>query len=118
MSFEREENEFLRDDSSFDIKKKAQEDPKCQVQLDQKGNLIAIINPNGSPKYLQLNIDGQTYWTSGEMAAGFQDLENLFQSTIRPDMTVFPWEDCGPVSVLYNLVNKGKAPSLETILGE
>ena len=56
------------------------------IKIDEEE--IKSVDEEGKPKYLQVTVGEESFWTTGELLAGGQDLERLFKTANSMDLIV------------------------------
>ena len=56
---------------------------KDPSEADQKA-----LDEEGKPKYLNVSVGDKSFWTTGELLAGAQDLEKLFKTCKDMDLDI------------------------------
>jgi len=91
---------------------------KDEPTKEQKKETTGAEDEEPKPKYLQVNVRGENFWTTGELLAMAQDCERIFNDTTM-NMTINFYGKNTLVNALWKLhLDENKIPNFEDVFSD
>ena len=91
---------------------------KDEPTKEQRKETTGAEDEEPKPKYLQVNVRGENFWTTGELLAMAQDCERVFNDTTM-NMTLNLYGKNSLVNALWKLhIDENKIPNFEDIFSD
>ena len=103
----------------LEIVKKVFREPKIANRpKEQRKETTGAEDEEPKPKYLQVNVRGENFWTTGELLAMAQDCERVFNDTTM-SMSLNLYGENSLVNALWKLhLDENKIPNFEDVFSD